>query len=199
MRGRKVIFRRSQNSDCQMAFRCQPCDSFFPSRFRPSLNPPSFVSLFIFLSLAASAIADGPTVQGEVAQLRGLIASAPSKAPDAVKNGIWALNQIVHKPYRWGGGHGTFNDAGYDCSGTISYFLHGAGLLDQPTPSKALQTWGDPGPGRWITIYARNGHTFAVICGLRLDTTGHHDDEGPRWRDWPREPKGFVARHPKGF
>ena len=171
----------------------------FPSRPRLSLNSLRLVSLTSFLALAAFASAGGPTVNGEIAQLHGLIASAPSKAPDAVKNGIWALNQIVHKPYRWGGGHGTFNDIGYDCSGTISYFLHGAGLLDQPTPSKALLTWGDPGPGRWITIYARNGHTFAVICGLRLDTTGHRDDEGPRWRDWPREPKGFIARHPKGF
>jgi hypothetical protein len=163
------------------------------------LNFPRFVSLLIFLSLGVFAVAGGPTVRGEVAQLRGMVAAAPSKAPEAVKNGIWALNQIVHKPYRWGGGHGTFNDIGYDCSGTVSYFLHGAGLLDQPTPSKALQTWGDSGPGRWITIYARNGHTFAVICGLRLDTTGRHADEGPRWRDWYREPKGFVARHPPGF
>ena len=171
----------------------------FPSLFRLRLNSPRFVSLFVFLCLPAWALADGPTVAGEVAQLRGAIAAAPSKAPAAVKNGIWALNQIVRKPYRWGGGHGTFNDVGYDCSGTISYFLHGAGLLDQPTPSKALQSWGDPGPGRWITIFARNGHTFAVICGLRLDTTGHRDDEGPRWRDWPRDLAGFTARHPKGF
>lgn len=158
-----------------------------------------FILPVLFFFAVANSRAGGPTVSGEVAVLKGLIASAPSKAPDAVKNGIWAINTIVRKPYRWGGGHATFNDYGYDCSGTISFFLHGAGLLDQPTPSKALQTWGEPGPGRWITIYARNGHTFAVICGLRLDTTGHRDDEGPRWRDWPREPKGFVVRHPKGF
>ena len=172
---------------------------FFPSHSRLDLNSRRFVSLFVYLALVAASLGGGPTVAGEKAVLRGRIASAPKQAPDAVKNGIWAMNQIVNKPYRWGGGHGTFNDIGYDCSGTISYFLHGAGLLDQPTPSKALQTWGEPGPGRWITIYARNGHTFAVICGLRLDTTGHRDDEGPRWRDWPREPKGFVARHPKGL
>ncbi len=140
-----------------------------------------------------------PVRAGEVACLRGLVARAPANAPDAVKDGIRAVNTIVRKPYRFGGGHATFNDAGYDCSGTISFFLHGAGLLEQPTPSKALQSWGEPGPGRWITIYARTGHTFAVICGLRLDTTGRHDNEGPGWRDWPRDPKGFVARHPSGF
>jgi hypothetical protein len=163
------------------------------------VNSPRLAPIAAFLLLAGSALAGGPTVSGEIAQLRGLIASAPAKAPEAVKSGIWSVNQIVRKPYRWGGGHGTFNDAGYDCSGTISYFLHSAGLLDQPTPSKALQSWGDPGPGRWITIYARNGHTFAVICGLRLDTTGHRDDEGPRWRDWSRDLSGFTARHPRGF
>jgi hypothetical protein len=158
-----------------------------------------FLTVVLLLCANLFALAGGPTVAGKVAVLRGRIAYAPKSAPEEVKNGIWALNQIVNKPYRWGGGHGTFNDVGYDCSGTVSYFLHGAGLLDQPTPSKALQSWGEPGPGRWITIYARTGHTFAVICGLRLDTTGHRNDEGPRWRDWPREPRGFVARHPKGF
>jgi len=155
--------------------------------------------LLFFVFGSAAARADGPTVSGEMAVLQGRIASAPKKAPDAVKAGIGAINRIVGKPYRWGGGHATFNDAGYDCSGTISYFLHAAGLLDQPTTSKTLQTWGEPGPGRWVTIYARSGHVFAVICGMRLDTTGHRDDEGPAWRNWYREPRGFVARHPKGF
>jgi hypothetical protein len=157
------------------------------------------LSLLLLAAAGVPARADGPTVAGDRAILQGRRAAAPKKAPDAVKRGIWAINTIVGKPYRWGGGHATFNDAGYDCSGTISYFLHAAGLLDQPTPSKALQSWGDPGEGRWITIYARNGHTFAVICGLRLDTTGHRDDEGPAWRDWSRDTRAFTARHPKGF
>lgn len=155
--------------------------------------------LALFLCAASVVHADGPTIAGKVAVLRKGVAYAPRSAPDSVKAGIWAVNGIRAKPYRWGGGHGTFNDRGYDCSGTISYFLHGAGLLEQPTPSKALLTWGEPGPGRWVTIYVRSGHTFAVVCGLRLDTTGHRDDEGPRWRDWPRDPKGFVARHPPGL
>lgn len=157
------------------------------------------LSALVFFAFLGDVRAGGPTVKGDIAVVKGRTAYAPSKAPDAVKRGIWAINGIVNKPYRWGGGHATFNDAGYDCSGTISYFLHGAGLLDSPTPSKGLMNWGEAGPGKWITLYVRPGHVYAVICGLRLDTTGHRDDEGPRWRDWPRVPKGFVVRHPKGF
>ena len=141
----------------------------------------------------------GPTVPGVSIVMRGDIACAPAKAPDAVKRAIWATNNIIHKPYVWGGGHGTFYDRGYDCSGTISFFLHHAGLLDQPTPSKAMQSYGDSGAGRWITIYARSGHTFAVIAGMRLDTTGGRAEEGPRWRLNDRPLRDFVARHPKGM
>lgn len=169
------------------------------SSFPVQLFSRAAFSLLLLLTLRPMACADGPTVPGKVAVYRKGVAYAPASAPAEVKQGIWAINGIRTKPYRWGGGHGTFNDRGYDCSGTISYFLHAAGLLDQPTPSKALQSWGESGKGKWITIYARTGHTFAVICGLRLDTTGHREDEGPRWRDWPRDPKGFVARHPKGL
>ena len=147
----------------------------------------------------AAFAADGPTVPGEVAVLQGDVASAPAKAPQAVKNAIWAVNALRHKPYVFGGGHATFNDIGYDCSGTVSFFLHYAGLLDQPTTSSALMSWGEAGPGRWITIYARGGHTFAIIAGLRVDTTGGRPQEGPRWRAKYREPKGFVARHPPGL
>lgn len=174
----------------------RPAFYFQPTRV---LRFPFLISLLVFAALSAASQAGGPTVPGKLVRLRGLIAHAPSEAPEAVKCGIWAINSIVHKPYRFGGGHGTFQDAGYDCSGTISYFLHAAGLLDQPTPSKGLLQWGEPGPGRWVTIYARAGHVFAVVCGMRLDTTGHRDDEGPRWRDWARDPRGFVARHPKGL
>jgi hypothetical protein len=141
----------------------------------------------------------GPTVPGNVAVLRGDIAYAPRNAPEAVKRAIWAVNALRHKPYRFGGGHATFDDIGYDCSGTVSFFLHHAGLLDQPTTSSALRSWGEPGPGRWITIYARAGHAYAVIAGLRVDTTGGRPQEGPRWRAKHREPRGFVARHPPGL
>ncbi|MEA3211380.1 MAG: hypothetical protein QOE70_4437 [Chthoniobacter sp.] len=159
-----------------------------------------FRSTLAFLFFLAGAgfghAADCPTVPGKLAVLKKGIAYAPASAPQEVKNAIWAVNTIRKMPYRWGGGHGTFTDRGYDCSGTVSFLLHAAGLLERPTPSKALQCWGEAGRGKWITVYARSGHVFAVVCGLRLDTTGHRDDEGPRWRDWTRDPRGFVARHP---
>ena len=164
------------------------------------------VLLTSLLLAAGSALAaelrlptSGPTVPGDRAVLRGRIAYAPAKAPQNVKQAIWATNSITSLPYVWGGGHGTFYDRGYDCSGTISYFLHHGGLLDAPTPSKALQTYGECGPGKWITIWARSGHVYAEIAGLRLDTSGYHQEEGPRWRSDYREPRGFVARHPGGM
>ena len=158
--------------------------------------------LFPFLGFAfivADAVAAHPTVPGGVAVLQGDIASAPEHAPTAVKNAIWAVNTIVRKPYRWGGGHATFFDVGYDCSGTASFMLHGAGVLNAPTPSSGLLNWGEAGRGRWITVYARSGHTFAVIAGLRLDTTGRVEGEGPRWRPEMRDVGRFVARHPPGL
>jgi hypothetical protein len=142
----------------------------------------------------------GPTVPGNKAVVVRGICYAPENAPLAVKKAIWATNYLIGKPYVWGGGHGTFYDRGYDCSGSVSFLLHHAGVLAQPLHSKALQNYGEPGPGYWITIYARSGHTFAIVCGVRLDTTGGRGrDEGPRWRANTRGPRGFVARHPKGM
>jgi hypothetical protein len=130
--------------------------------------------------------------------LRNGVAYAPSQAPQSVKNAIWAANTLRRKPYVWGGGHGSFYDRGYDCSGTVSFALHGAGLLSSPMPSSDLMRYGERGRGRWMTIYSRNGHTFAVIAGLRLDTTdlGRGGDVGPRWYAYERNTGGYVARHP---
>ena len=141
---------------------------------------------------------DRPMVSGNRAVLRNGVAYAPSRAPQSVKNAIWAANSLRRKPYVWGGGHGSFNDRGYDCSGTVSFALHGAGLLNSPLPSSDLMRYGERGRGRWMTIYSRNGHTFAVIAGLRLDTTdlGRGGDVGPRWYAYERDTSGFVARHP---
>jgi cell wall-associated NlpC family hydrolase len=141
---------------------------------------------------------DRPTVSGSQAVLRNGVAYAPTGAPQSVKNAIWAANSLRRKPYVWGGGHGTFYDRGYDCSGTVSFALHGAGLLNSPMPSSDLMRYGERGRGRWMTIYSRNGHTFAVIAGLRLDTTdlGRGGDVGPRWYAYGRDTNGFVARHP---
>jgi cell wall-associated NlpC family hydrolase len=141
---------------------------------------------------------DRPTVSGSRAVLRNGVAYAPSRAPQSVKNAIWAANTLRRKPYVWGGGHGTFYDRGYDCSGTVSFALHGAGLLNSPMPSSDFMRYGERGRGRWMTVYSRNGHTFAVIAGLRLDTTdlGRGGDVGPRWYTYGRDTSGFVARHP---
>ncbi len=148
---------------------------------------------------SATPPATGPTVPGNRALLHGDIAFAPANAPESVKRAIWATNYIVRKPYVWGGGHSSFYEDGYDCSGSVSFLLRHAGLLSSPMASSELQRYGERGRGHWITVYARNGHTFATVAGLRLDTTGPRGDEGPRWRtDW-RPEGGFDARHPAGM
>jgi Putative peptidoglycan binding domain len=125
-------------------------------------------------------------------------ASAPASAPQPVKDAIAAANRIVDKPYKYGGGHGEFEDDGYDCSGTVSYALHGAGLLKRARDSSGLRTFGESGEGQWMTVYAHGGHAFIVIAGLRLDTSGR-GEEGPRWRKRPRSGKGYTVRHPRGL
>lgn len=139
-----------------------------------------------------------PVVPGDRAIVRHGVAYAPSNAPDRVKNAIWAVNSICNRPYVWGGGHGSFHDYGYDCSGTVSYALHYAGALNAPLASNELTRFGERGRGRWITIYSRHGHTFALIAGLRLDTTDlrYGGDVGPRWYGDGRDTWGFEARHP---
>ena len=153
-------------------------------------------------ALANSFPTHGPVVPGTSACLKRGIAYAPAKAPLPVKRAIWAANNLRSKPYRWGGGHASFFDRGYDCSGTVSYALAAAGLLRVPMNSKELTRFGNRGRGKWITIYARNGHAFAVIAGLRLDTTAwnQRSDRGaPRWQVTDRPPRGFEPRHPAGL
>ena len=144
---------------------------------------------------------DHPIVAGSEAVVRNGIAYAPSRAPATVQRAIWAVNTLRHKPYVWGGGHGSFNDYGYDCSGSVSFALHYAGLLGTPMPTRDFLRYGERGRGRWITVYSRAGHTFAVIAGLRLDTTDlrYGGDVGPRWYADGRDTRGFDARHPSGF
>jgi hypothetical protein len=141
------------------------------------------------------------TINGSRAVLRNGIAYAPSHAPQSVKNAIWAVNTLRHKPYVWGGGHGSFYDDGYDCSGTVSFALHNADALASPLPASDFQRYGERGRGRWITIYSRPGHTFAMIAGLRLDTTDFQNggSTGPRWHLDGRDTSGYVARHPAGM
>jgi cell wall-associated NlpC family hydrolase len=130
------------------------------------------------------------------------LAVAPAGAPEEVLEAIAAANKIIGKPYRYGGGHARVEDSGYDCSGTVSYALIGAGLLKTPLDSGSFMRWGKAGPGEWFTIYTNPGHAFAVIAGLRLDTSAAGDPsgaKGPRWRPTLRSTRGFAARHPDGF
>ena len=124
-------------------------------------------------------------------------ASVPSAAPAAVAAAIEAANSIATTPYIWGGGHGSFESSGYDCSGALSYALHGGGFLSSPLDSTGLSTWGEPGPGQWITVYANAGHAWMTIAGLAFDTSG---GAGPRWHPSPvSATEGFIARHPPGY
>jgi hypothetical protein len=142
-----------------------------------------------------------PTAPPGKAIIVGGRAIPPLNAPLAVKKVIAAANKIRAKPYVWGGGHARWWDTGYDCSGAVSYALHGGALLSSPLPSGPMEGWGLPGKGRWITVYANAGHAYAVIAGLRWDTAGNSSGTGPRWHERTAAAAGgrFVARHPVGY
>ena len=118
--------------------------------------------------------------------------------PGRVRRIIAAANRIANMPYKYGGGHGRWNDSGYDCSGSVSYALHGAGLLDYALTSGGFMGWGAPGPGRWVTVYAAPGHVYMVVAGRRFDTSGR-DRSGTRWQTVERSSAGYVVRHPPGL
>ncbi|HVS29185.1 MAG TPA: peptidoglycan-binding domain-containing protein [Solirubrobacteraceae bacterium] len=126
------------------------------------------------------------------------LAQAPADAPAEVQAIIAAGNKIAHLPYRYGGGHGSFNDSAYDCSGSVSFGLHGAGLLRSPEDSTGLESFGSDGAGQWVTIYANSGHTFMVVAGLRFDTSGA-SQTGSRWQRAQRSSSGYTVRHPDGL
>jgi peptidoglycan hydrolase-like protein with peptidoglycan-binding domain len=126
------------------------------------------------------------------------LAVAPAGAPPQVQAIIAAGNQIASKPYKYGGGHGNWNDTGYDCSGSVSFALHGAGLLDEAMPSGSFTSWGDAGPGQWVTIYANGGHIYMVVAGLRFDTSGR-SNHNTRWQTEQRSSDGYTVRHPPGL
>jgi peptidoglycan hydrolase-like protein with peptidoglycan-binding domain len=143
---------------------------------------------------AAPAVAPGPTA---TLNPDGT-ASAPAGAPPQVQQIIAAGNQIASKPYKYGGGHGKWDDTGYDCSGSVSFALHGAGLLDEALPSGSFVDWGDAGPGQWVTIYANGGHMYMVVAGLRFDTSGR-SKSNTRWQTEQRSSSGYTVRHPPGL
>jgi hypothetical protein len=126
------------------------------------------------------------------------IALPPLEAPEAVRQMIEAGNVIARTPYLWGGGHGKWIDKGYDCSGSVSFVLASAGYLEAPLASGPLMSWGEPGPGKWVTIYSHQGHVWMVVAGIRFDTSGARET-GSRWQNEMRSTAGFVARHPPGL
>jgi hypothetical protein len=136
---------------------------------------------------------------GRTATLVDGKAVPPRGAPRRVEEAIYAGNQIAGMPYKFGGGHRDFYDDGYDCSGTVSYVLHGAGLIDSCGTSRSLRKYGKSGPGKYITVYAKDGHTFIVVAGVRLDTGYNGQNEGPKWTKKSRPIKGYVMRHPPGL
>jgi peptidoglycan hydrolase-like protein with peptidoglycan-binding domain len=136
-----------------------------------------------------------------VLKRRGRAPTAPAPsghAPDTVAHVIAAADRIAHLPYKYGGGHAILDDTGYDCSGSVSYALRGAGLMTSALTSGGFMRWGEPGPGRWITIYAAPGHVYMVVNGRRFDTTGR-SESGSRWQAEQRSSAGYVARHPPGL
>ncbi|MEI8233528.1 MAG: peptidoglycan endopeptidase [Verrucomicrobiota bacterium] len=138
-------------------------------------------------------------VPGKTAVVRGGRAVAPPGAPATVKAAIEAGNQIAGLPYRRGGGHGRMYDSAYDCSGASSFVLREAGLLGTAIPSTAFRQYGSRGEGDWISVYARNGHVFLVVAGLRFDTGYGHGAKGPQWTTLSRPANGCVIRHPEGL
>ena len=126
------------------------------------------------------------------------LAVAPSSAPDEVKSIIEAGNAIATKPYKYGGGHGRWKDSGYDCSGSVSYVLHAAGLLNRALDSSGFMSWGERGRGTWITIRSNPGHAYLIVAGLRFDTSAR-SRTGNRWSEQMRSASGFRGRHPEGL
>jgi cell wall-associated NlpC family hydrolase len=155
---------------------------------------------------AKASAADGDEGGGEPVQPapeKGYIDSdglavAPSSAPDEVRAIIDAGNRIATKPYKYGGGHTRWNDTGYDCSGSVSYVLHAAGLLSRARDSAGFMSFGDAGRGTWITIRTNPSHAYMIVAGLRFDTSAR-SRTGSRWSEQMRSASGFGGRHPEGF
>ena len=168
-------------------------------RIRAALRPAGSNGGYDATKRTPRASTDGREAPGEKAVLTddGL-AIPPASAPKAVKQVIAAANEIAHKPYRYGGGHGRWKDTGYDCSGSVSYALHGGDLLDSSMPSGSFTSWGRAGKGDWITIYANGGHMYMEVAGLRFDTSGRSGG-GSRWQTAKRSSRGFAVRHPAGL
>jgi cell wall-associated NlpC family hydrolase len=177
-----------------------PTGATYPTSPPPPSSDPSATGGSAYGT--APGVPLNPTVTGWRAKIVNGYAYAPSYAPPAVQQAIWAANQIVGRPYVYGGGHEAFIASGYDCSGTVSYALHGGGLLHTPMDSSEFARFGQAGNGSWMTIYTNPAHAYMVVAGVRLDTSKADDPRGkpgPRWRRMRRSNRGYSKRHPVGL
>lgn len=169
---------------------------------RSKWNPPllkrrDWLHFGLWVPLGVFCGYQGPTPPVAPLYFNGYYAFAHVSHPPVVHSIVAAANQLVDKPYKWGGGHRVLFDDGFDCSGSVSHVLYRARLLDRPLNSSAFAYYALPGPGRYVTVYAKPGsHVFMEICGLRFDTSGSRAGEGPRWRVLSRKRDGFYPRHP---
>lgn len=155
-------------------------------------------ALCLLISCSSTPKSSSTAYRGPRAAMVNNDVVPPENVPASVRRAIYAANNINHLPYQFGGGHGR-PCYGLDCSGSVSHVLRNAGYIDGSMPSKGFQKYGKSGPGKYITIYARDGHVFMTICGVRFDTTsGGSGHVGPRWMEKPRSTKGFSVRHPEG-
>lgn len=223
-----ILFGSSGNGDIAVAERAKPTDEVAPLPWEGE-KPPMYTGKAKFITAAKDGIENMPPASAgsngsykprpaaerekyrvdshpegagspeEAAVVVGDVAIPPPGAPPEIQAAITAANQIVDQPYKWGGGHASWRSNGYDCSGAVSYALAGGGLIGAPATSGQLMSWGAPGRGRWLTIYANPGHVYAVIAGLRWDTVGLARGSGPRWHPADAYPQGYAARHIPGL
>lgn len=172
--------------------------NFDPNAYEGTTDPARLPRPRTDAEIRAELERSGIPAGGRAALTPEGLAVAPLDAPDVVRAVIAAGNQIARLPYRYGGGHQAWIDTAYDCSASISFAFAAAGLLDRPLVSGDLARWGDPGPGRWITIYAHGEHAYMYVAGLRFDTSGLRQT-GSRWQTAPRSGAGFTVRHPPGL
>jgi hypothetical protein len=173
-----------------------------PSPASSSAVPPELMTGSGMTSATGPVARPQLLVPGSTARYVNGLAAAPINAPAAVQQMIWAGNEVIGLPYIFGGGHASFTSRGYDCSGTVSFALHGASLLSTSEDSSEFESWGSHGAGRWVAIFANAGHAYMTVAGLRLDTSAADDPsgrQGPRWRPLRSENSGYTVRHPLGL
>jgi peptidoglycan hydrolase CwlO-like protein len=192
----QVLAQRNQVAAIQAALLNQQI-SEMSARASKAAQLASLTSQLKSLEARAARAAQAAVVGGIAVDTGGMV-QPPAGAPAAVAQVIAAGNAIATLPYVWGGGHGSFHDSGYDCSGSVSYALAAAGLLSSPLDSTGFESWGLPGPGQWITVYANSGHAFMVVAGWRFDTVALASG-GTRWSQSAADTSSFVARHPPGL